>query len=176
MKKITTGIFILFFIFLFSPLLFGDKFQDAFKESNQPIVKTQLPATPSAKPTTIQPIFSTPALPQSTMSSKKTSNLINIKPLPKALPLYTPNKYEQQYLDSLAAQALEAAKKKKKLIEAIISELSAYGLYIVLGLVAFVVIYTIRKDHKKPSTPTTPFTSIPSALDENKKDIWSDEF
>jgi|GEM_PF-5629752 len=175
MKKIATGIFILFFTLLFSPLLFGDKFQDAFKETSQPIVKTQLPSSPVIKSTT-EPLFSTPVTVPSTLPSRQMSNLINIKPLAKPLPSYAPNKYEQQYMDSLAAQAMQAARKKKNLIESIISEFSAYGLYLVLGLVAFVVIYTIRKEHKKPSAPTTPFTETPLSSEENKKDIWSDEF
>lgn len=175
MRKMFTGAFTLFFVLLFSPFLFGDKFQDPFKENNQPIVKMQLPAAPAIK-STKEPQFNPPAITASTLPKKQPSNLLNFKPIPKALPTYTPNKYEQQYMDSLAAQAMQAAKKKKKLIESIISELSTYGLYIVLGLVAFVVIYTVRKEHRKPSAPTTPSPETPLSLDENKKDIWSDEF
>lgn len=176
MKKLITGVFILFFVLLFSPFLFGDKFQDSFKKNSQPAVKIQLPTAPVIKSTT-EPQFTPLAIVPSTLPKKQSSNLINLKPIPKALPSYTPNKYEQQYMDSLAAQAMQEAKKKKKFIESIISELSAYGLYIVLGLVAFVVIYTLRKEHRKPSAaPTTPLTETPSDLEENKKDIWSDEF
>ncbi|OIO36118.1 MAG: hypothetical protein AUJ74_03430 [Candidatus Omnitrophica bacterium CG1_02_44_16] len=86
--------------------------------------------------------------------------------------------FEEKYKKLFEAQAKTKHKKKKSLIDSILDEAIHYGLFIVLGLVILVVIYTLQKDKETLKTISrTP--QHPGQLtkgEEPKKNIWQDDF
>ncbi len=127
-----------------------------------------LPATPS---------FSVPGLPQdipatSVPSLGTPTATSNIDPNrdPFKPKMHVPS-YEAAYKASLQ-RAAEEKRKRKSLMNAISDELTNYGLYILLGIVALLVLYALRKD---PVRPAAAKTSPPSpGKKEEEKDIWKD--
>ncbi len=132
-------------------------------------------ATPA--PTTTLPTVSSlemtqkmPALPASPLGTPTATSNIDPNQNPFKPRMRIPS-YERAYLAALRHEA-EERRKKKSLINAVFDEITSYGLYILLGIVAFLVIYALRKEPVKPGPPR-PGIFPPEA--EDKKDIWKDD-
>lgn len=79
--------------------------------------------------------------------------------------------YEKRFQESLQAEhRARIAKKRQSLIDAILEEASKYGLFFVLGFVILVMLYAMRKEGKQPLPPER------EGLDDERKDIWHEEF
>lgn len=79
--------------------------------------------------------------------------------------------YEAQYRAAMRQRQSEQAK-KKSLIKSISDEIVHYGLYFLLGIVVFLLIYALRKEPGRPTPKTIP---SPSPQGEDKNDIWKDD-
>ncbi len=165
--------------------------------SSMPSTTKSIPTTPALKTTGSQPIeqgisttqatttmtlpatpsLSVPEMPQSlpppSMPSFDTPTATsNIDPNQDPFkPKMSIPSYEAAYMASLRREA-EEKRKKKSLMDAIFDEITTYGLYFLLGIVIFLVIYALRKEPKKAAPQK--LTTSPGDP-EPKKDIWRDD-
>lgn len=126
--------------------------------------QTVIPATPSVPASVQNPQAILPAF-----GGRASAPSVPVLKPPK---ITVPTTYEKQLQAMLASQAQARAQKKKTFYEAIYDEIMRYGLFIVLGFVALLVVYALRKDkeaEKIQSSETSP-------EEEKKKDIWHEEF
>jgi len=100
-------------------------------------------------------------------------NLIDIKP-----PDITVPNYEARYKAMLNAKAKAVSERKKhlKLIDRILEEVANYGIWIMLGLIAFVLIYTIYKEKETDQKIAEQQEQFEQKQAGEKKDLWKDEF
>jgi len=110
------------------------------------------------------PTPSVPSLETQPLSSNIDSSLNPFKKKPSV------PRYEAAYRAALQREA-EAKRKKKSLLNAISEEITDYGLYFLLGIVLFLLIYALRKEPTKLSAPK-PEPAAPGQPE--KKDIWED--
>jgi hypothetical protein len=125
--------------------------------------QTVIPATPSVPASVQNPQAIIPAF-----GGRASAPSVPVLKPPK---ITLPTTYEKQFQIMLAAQAQARAQKKKTFYEAIYDEIMRYGLFIVLGFVALLVVYALRKD--KEAEKFQPSETSP---EEKKKDIWHEEF
>ncbi|QAT17512.1 hypothetical protein BU251_07175 [Candidatus Velamenicoccus archaeovorus] len=100
-------------------------------------------------------------------------NLVDIKP-----PDITVPNYEARYKAMLNAKAKAISERKKhlKLIDRILEEVANYGIWLMLGLIAFVLIYTIYKEKETEQKIVAGQERLEQKEQGEKKDIWQDEF
>ncbi|MDD5137906.1 MAG: hypothetical protein WC409_00930 [Candidatus Omnitrophota bacterium] len=100
-------------------------------------------------------------------------NLVDIKP-----PDITVPNYEARYKAMLNAKVKAVAERKKhmKLVDRILEEVANYGIWIMLGLIAFVLIYTIYKEKETEHKIAAGQEQLEQKQMGEKKDIWQDEF
>ncbi len=164
--------------------------------SGMPSATQAIPATPALEttaPSTIQQAGATTQttpVPTTTLPTMPSLEMTQKMPAPPASPLDMPtatsnidpnqdpfkptmrvSSYEAAYMAALRHEA-EEKKKKKSLMDAIFDDITSYGLYILLGIVAFLVIYALRKE---PTRPAPPKLEISPPGTEEKKDIWKDD-
>lgn len=186
MKK-SLKIYHLFFIML--PMLFyagtsdaGDNFGlDLTKKQMMPNYQSQkqprmqsMPSVPVATAPTPQTISSPPAptyntnlnsqLPPENSLVSQLSTLDKLKN-----PKITVPNFEEKYKKMLQAAQEKAAKKKRKLSEALLEEIDRYGIYINVLLIILIMAYVVYKERWKTTRPDHP------PEDENK-DIWHEDF
>jgi len=141
----------------------------AIKPNTLTTTTTTLPSTsvlPSAA--TEQPMapeFSIPSFEAPSASSNINPNLDPFKPKMRT------SSYEAQYMASLRREA-EEAKKKKTLMNSISEEITNYGLWFLLAIVIFLIIFALKKEPKRagPQKLTTG-----SGEEEPKQDIWKSD-
>ena len=180
-----------------APAAFAEKFQssfsqDALTQSNQQDLKQQIPSapampanptpasapaameetsvpkTPSAIPASLPQMQTgtTPAIPQAQQNIQvPVTHEIGPMTMPQAK--ITVPDYEKRFNEMFLEQA-KAAKKKKKLIDAIMDEVTKYGFYMILAFVVLLTVYALRKEE-----PGAPSGEKPPG-EEDKKDIWKD--
>jgi hypothetical protein len=206
MKKISAGIFVILFLSFFGAESYGEtKFgnSDFLSQDTRPNLKNNpipTPATPkiipvstqtkpsepspvmTQQPPSIPPLATTQTnLPSTIPPIGKTSTLkgpLDIKPVN----IRAPN-YDQQLQQMMQAEQPKV-KKKKPLFAAILEEITNYGVFIILGLVAYILIYIVRKDmaqeKAKPADEADePGETSPSGENETpgtKRDIWDEKF
>lgn len=100
-------------------------------------------------------------------------NLVDIKP-----PDITVPNYEARYKAMISAKVKAVAERKKhlKLVDRILEEVANYGIWIMLGLIAFVLIYTIYKEKETEQKIAAGQEQLEQKQMGEKKDIWQDEF
>jgi len=202
MKKIYAGILVIFFLsflradsygetkFSNSDLLIQDAGQDL---KSNPVQIQKIPKVIPGSTQTVPPVMiqqppsipdlaTTPAsLPAPIPPIDKTTALkgpLDVKPVNIKVP-----DYEQQLQQMLQAQQPKV-KKKKPLFNAILDEITNYGVFIILGLVAFILVYIVRKekfDIKTQSTDGSDGSGDTSDTGEGeipkeKRDIWDEKF
>ncbi len=129
---------------------------DPLTSQQQTIMISPMPAQQQAAPE-----LSTPAIGTTTLKS----------PYQVKMPRVTVPDYEKRFQESLQAEhRARIAKKRQSLIDAILEEASKYGLFFVLGFVILVMLYAMRKEGKQPLPPER------EGLDDERKDIWHEEF
>ncbi len=86
--------------------------------------------------------------------------------------------YEARYKAMLNAKAKAVAERKKhmKLIDRILEEIANYGIWIMLGLIVFVLVYTIYKEKETDQKIAEQQEQFEQKQVGEKKDIWQDEF
>jgi|GEM_PF-2295721 len=142
--------------------------QNAVTTQTTVAAPTPLPATPAlAGPELPQnlPQPSVPSLGTPTATSNIDQNLDPFRPKIRV------PRYEAAYLASLRHEA-EERKKRKSLMNAILDEIATYGLYLLLGLVVFLLIYALRKETIKAGPPKAEVSSLEA---QEKKDIWTSD-
>lgn len=206
MKKISAGIFVILFYCLFGIDLYGEtRFgnSDFLSQDTRPNLKNNpisTPATPKIipVPTQTKPSEPSPVMTQQPPSIPPLATTQTV--LPSTIPLIgktgtlkspldvkpvnirTPN-YDQQLQQMMQAEQ-PIVKKKKPLFAAILEEITNYGVFIILGLVAFILIYIVRKDMAQEKTKSAdeadePEETSPSGENETpgtKRDIWDEKF
>lgn len=100
-------------------------------------------------------------------------SIVDIKP-----PDITVPNYEARYKAMLNAKVKAVAERKKhmKLIDRILEEVANYGIWIMLGLVIFVLAYTIYKEKETEHKIAAGQEQLEQKQMGEKKDIWQDEF
>lgn len=196
MKKTALGVFLLLFLAAAAPAVFAEKFQSSFSQdyltqNNNQDLKQQMPST-TATPTTPTPVSAQPAIEKIPMSIPApvtaptaqtplaTPTIIPLQknmqaPVQKGFidivkPKITVPDYEKRYKEIFLAQAEKAAKKRKKLIESIMDEVTKYGIYLIFSFVILLILYVLRKEG--PAGPTAGKPPI----EEDRKDIWKEDF
>jgi len=144
--------------------------------SSNPWQTPKMPASTDLTPAVAVPA----ALPTSDLSAPvgpaampEMKNLIDIKP-----PDITVPNYEARYKAMLNAKAKAISERKKhlKLIDRILEEVANYGIWLMLGLIAFVLIYTIYKEKETEQKIAAGQEQLEQKEQGEKKDIWQDEF
>lgn len=100
-------------------------------------------------------------------------SLIDIKKTDITVP-----SYESRYQAMIKAKLKAKAERKKqiKLIDRIIDEVANYGIWFMLGLVAFVMIYTIYKEKETDKKIAAEQEQLKQQQQSQKKDIWTEGF
>lgn len=196
MKKAVSGVVLLLFFGAAAPAFSTDKFQSSFSQdysikNNKQELKQDLPSAPSVPavaPSSIQPaaqetsvvvpesaptppIESTASVPpvspiQQKIQAPEQKGLIDIPKTRISVP-----DYEKQYREMFLSQAEKAARKRKKLIESIIDEVTKYGIYLIFGFVILLILYALRKGE-----PAGGPTGDKPHFEDDKKDIWKEDF
>lgn len=142
--------------------------------NKQPRLQTA-PAMPEQTPQTL-PQMDAPVL--APAQNMDTNSQVPVQPYssPKLpdyysyeAPKITVPDYEKKYQQIVKAAQEKAAKKKKKLLEALLEEIDKYGIFINILLIVVIMVYMVYKDRWKTSHPDEP-------MDQQKKDIWHEEF
>lgn len=206
MKKISAGIFVILFFSFFGTDSYGEtKFSnsDFSSQDTQQNLKNNpipIPTTPKTIPTSTQTVPSGPSpvitqqlpaipplvttktnLPTPIPSIDKTVILkgpIDLKPVNIKVPNY------DQQLQQMMQGEQPKVKKKKPLLNAILEEITNYGVFIILGLIAFILIYVVRKEKLEEKAKPTDEGAEPGEMSRSgedegpriKRDIWDEKF
>lgn len=85
--------------------------------------------------------------------------------------------YEKQLKAMLESkEKAETKKRRKKLMDEILDEVANYGIWIILGLIAFILVYTLYKDKEIEGKIAHEHEEMKQVGMPEKKDIWKDEF
>ena len=152
-----------------------------------PEIQSSLPETPQqttlsnawGQPKTVAPspsvpdVSESPGLPLIGPSATSLKSPSDIKK-PK---ISVPN-YESKYQAMLNAKAAAVVDRKKqmKLMDRLLEEIANYGIWIVLGLVAFIMVYTLWKEKEIDEKIAAEQENIKQVGAPEKKDIWKEGF
>lgn len=159
----------------------ADAYTDITDTPTQPAAKPwgwQQPKQPAYRAATISSetaiAESKPSLPDiPTTGLGAMKGPADIKKPKISVPSYQ-NKYDQTMKARMMAQA--EMKKQMKLFDRIMNEIGNYGIWIIVGLVLFIIIYTIWKEKETDSKMAQEEENIKQLGTAEKKDIWSDGF
>jgi hypothetical protein len=112
-------------------------------------------------------------LPAPATSMPQMKNFADIRP-----PDITVPDYEAKFRASIEAKTKAVAERKKqmKLIDRILEEVANYGIWLILGLVAFILAYSIYKEKETDEKISAEQELQEQKIQGEKKDIWKDEF
>jgi hypothetical protein len=130
-------------------------------------------AAPSGLPSAnTLPTQNEPLSPVSSLDTPTATSNIDPNANPFKAKMRVPD-YEARYRAAMLAEK-KKQEEKKSLMNAIFEEVTNYGLYFLLGLVLFLVLYALRKEPSKAGPPKTILSSGPKPGEESK-DIWKDD-
>lgn len=207
MKKISAGILIILFFYFFGTNTYGETKignSDFLSQDNQQNLKNNPVSIPTTPKTILTSTQTKPSGPNPVMTQQLPSippllttktNLPTLLPsigktaIPKSpmdlkpLDIKVPN-YDQQLQQLIQSEQPPKVKKKKPLLDAILEEITNYGVFIILGLVAFILVYVVRREKvgekAKPADeadePGETSESSEGEVPKIKRDIWDEKF